>query len=142
MCRTQGAFKNDMIGLEFDSSIPNDPKLKGEVILTTMLGVNLDHSKWWDLFAVIVILMGYRFLFFAILKFREKASPFFKMLYTERTLQHLKQRPSFRKMPFFASKRHQVLHSLSSQEGFSSPLHQKQPLNIHILKDVWNITQG
>ncbi|XP_031259602.1 ABC transporter G family member 13-like [Pistacia vera] len=122
----QGAYKNDMIGLEFDSLEREGPKLKGEVILTTILGINPDHSKWWDLVAVIAILLSYRLLFFAILKFRERASPIFRTLYAKRTLEHLKKRPSFRKMPPFPSKRHHVQHSLSSQEGLNSPIQQRQ----------------
>ncbi|KAF3957757.1 hypothetical protein CMV_017263 [Castanea mollissima] len=119
----QGAYKNDMIGLEFDSFVPGGPKLKGEVILSSMLGVQLDHSKWWDLGAVAVILISCRLLFFAILKFKERASPCFRTLYTKQTLHYLNKRPSFRKTPPFPSKRHQPLHSLSSQEGLNSPLH-------------------
>ncbi|KAK3205238.1 hypothetical protein Dsin_019284 [Dipteronia sinensis] len=119
----QGAYKNDMIGLEFDSLERGGPKLKGEVILKTMLGINLKYSKWWDLVAVVVILICYRLLFFAILKLRERALPFFQTLYAKRTLHQLKKRPSFRKLPSFPSTRHQVLHSLSSQEGLNSPIH-------------------
>ncbi|OMO81750.1 ABC-2 type transporter [Corchorus capsularis] len=119
----EGAYKNDMLGLEFDGSVPGGPKLKGDVILTTKLGIRLDHSKWWDLAAVVMILTTYRFLFLVILKFKERASPFFRTLYAKRTLQHLKKRPSFRKTLAFPSKRHQVLHSLSSQEGLNSPIH-------------------
>ncbi|XP_012485367.1 ABC transporter G family member 13 isoform X1 [Gossypium raimondii] len=119
----QGAYKNDMVGLEFDGFIPGGPKLKGDVVLTSMLGIHLDHSKWWDLAAVIMILIAYRLLFFIILKFKERVSPLFRTLYTWRTLQHMKKRPSFRKTSAFPSKRHQVLHSLSSQEGLNSPIH-------------------
>lgn len=126
---TQGAYKNDMIGLEFDPLMPGDPKVKGEDIITKMLGIQLDHSKWWDLAAVIFILISYRFLFFAILKLKERGSPMFRTFYTKRTLKHLKRRPSFNKIPSFPSKRHQPLHSLSSQEGLNSPMHQMQQQN-------------
>ncbi|KAK3026356.1 hypothetical protein RJ639_042653 [Escallonia herrerae] len=119
----QGAYKNDMIGIEFDPAQPGDPKLKGEVILETVLGISLRHSKWWDLAVVISILLFYRLLFFTILKFKERASPVFRKLYAKRTLQHLRKRPSFRKTPPFPSKRHQIVHSLSSQEGLNSPIH-------------------
>ncbi|KAK2999268.1 hypothetical protein RJ639_022974 [Escallonia herrerae] len=119
----QGAYKNDMIGIEFDPAQPGDPKLKGEVLLETVLGVSLRHSKWWDLAVVIAILLFYRLLFFTILKFKERASPVFRKLYAKRTLQHLRKRPSFRKTPPFPSKRHQIVHSLSSQEGLNSPIH-------------------
>lgn len=112
-----------MTGLEFESSVPGGPKLKGEVVLKEMLGVNLKYSKWWDLAAIITILVSFRFIFFAILKFKERASPVLHTLRARRTLQNLSKRPSFRMMPPFPSKRHQRLHSLSSQEGLSTPLH-------------------
>ncbi|KAF8009229.1 hypothetical protein BT93_J0272 [Corymbia citriodora subsp. variegata] len=119
----QGAYKNDLVGLEFDPLIPGEPKLKGEVIITTMFGIPLDHSKWWDLAAIFIILLSYRLLFFAILKFKERASPVFNKIYAKRSLHHLDKRPSFRKVPSLSSKRHQPQHSLSSQEGLNSPLH-------------------
>ncbi|KAK6141685.1 hypothetical protein DH2020_024578 [Rehmannia glutinosa] len=119
----QGAYKNDMIGIEFEGPQPGEPKLKGEVVLTSLIGISLNHSKWWDLAAVAAILIAYRLLFFSILKFKERALPIYKTYYTKRTLHHMKQRPSFRKAPPFPSKRHHVVHSLSSQEGLNSPLH-------------------
>ncbi|CAL5423743.1 unnamed protein product [Camellia sinensis] len=119
----QGEYKNDMIGLDFDPLQPGDPKLKGKVIINTLLGISLDHSKWWDLTVIIVILIVYRLLFFTILKFKERASPVFRTIYTKRTLHHLSKRPSFRKTPPLPSQRHQVMHSLSSQEGLNSPIH-------------------
>ncbi|KAK7258127.1 hypothetical protein RIF29_32593 [Crotalaria pallida] len=120
----QGAFKNDMIGLEFDPLIPGGPKLEGEIILTTMLGMRVDYSKWWDLAAVTVILITLRILFFFILKFKERASPFLYSIYAKQALQRIKKRPSFRiAPPSFPSKRHQSLHTLSSQEGLNSPIH-------------------
>ncbi|KAI4306737.1 hypothetical protein L6164_029990 [Bauhinia variegata] len=119
----QGAYKNDLLGLEFDPLIPGDHKLTGEYIITHMLGIKLDHSKWWDLSALFVILICYRTLFFIVLKFKERASPLFQTIYAKRTIEKLEKRPSFRKIPSFPSKRHQPLHSLSSQEGLNSPLH-------------------
>ncbi|KAF7833698.1 ABC transporter G family member 15-like [Senna tora] len=119
----QGAYKNDLLGLEFDPLIPGGEKLKGDYVITHMLGIKLDHSMWWDLGALFLILICYRILFFIVLKFKERASPLFQRLHAKRTLQALEKRPSFRKMPSFPSKRHQPLHSLSSQEGLDSPLH-------------------
>ncbi|BBH04522.1 ABC-2 type transporter family protein [Prunus dulcis] len=118
----QGAYKNDFLGLEFDPMIPGDPKLTGDFIIQHMFGIPIDHSKWWDLAAIVAILVLYRVLFFVILKFKENASPLFQTLYAKRTLQQLDKRPSFRKVPSISSKRHQPLHSLSSQEGLNSPL--------------------
>lgn len=120
----QGAFKNDLIGLEFDPLVTGGPKLEGETILTSMLGMRVDYSKWWDLAAVIVILILLRVLFFFILKFKERASPFLHNIYAKQALQRIKKRPSFKKAPpSFPSKRHQPLHPLSSQEGLNSPIH-------------------
>ncbi|KAG6400623.1 hypothetical protein SASPL_137464 [Salvia splendens] len=120
----QGAYKNDMIGMEFEGMVAGQPKLKGEYVLTSLLGIPLHHSKWWDLGAVAAILLAYRLLFFFILKLKERAIPVFHTYYTKRTLHHLRRRPSFRKAPAaFSSKRHHVIHSLSSQEGLNSPLH-------------------
>lgn len=119
----QGAFKNDLIGMEFDPLVPGDPKLKGEIILTTMLGMKTDHSKWWDLAVVTLILIFLRVIFFFILKFKERAAPYLHSIYTKQALQRIKKRPSFRKPPAFPSKRHQALHPLSFQEGLNSPIH-------------------
>lgn len=118
----QGAYKNDMIGLEFDSDNEGGPKLPGELILTTALGVPTDYSKWWDLAAVVAVIICYRLLFFVILKLKERAKPMVRKIYTRRTLHHLKKRASFRKTSPFPSKRHQPAHPLSSQEGLNSPL--------------------
>lgn len=119
----QGAFKNEMIGVEYDSPLPVVQKMKGELILQTVLGINPAQSKWLDLGVVMMILVAYRLLFFAILKFREKVFPLIHMLYTKRTLSHIQKRPSFRRMSPLPSKRHNVHHALSSQEGLNSPLH-------------------
>ncbi|KAJ4724325.1 ABC transporter G family member [Melia azedarach] len=120
----QGAYKNDFLGLEFDPLIPGEPRMKGEDIIKKIFGVTVDHSKWWDLAAVALILICYRLLFFIILKFKERASPVFQSIYAKKTLQHLNKRPSFGKMPSrtFSSRRYQPPHSLSSQEGLNSPL--------------------
>ncbi|KAJ6755200.1 ABC TRANSPORTER G FAMILY MEMBER 12 [Salix purpurea] len=119
----QGSYKNDFLGLEFDPLVPGDPKIRGDFIVTHMFGVPLDYSKWWDLSAIYLILVSYRILFFFVLKIKERASPFVKDLYSKRTLQILEKRPSFRRAPSISSRRHQPLHSLSSQEGLNSPLH-------------------
>ncbi|GLT82163.1 hypothetical protein SLE2022_005710 [Rubroshorea leprosula] len=119
----QGAYKNDFLGLEFEPLFPGGPKLSGEYIVSKIFGVTVSRSKWWDLSAVVLILVSYRLLFFILLKFKERASPLFKVIYAKKTVRHLQKRPSFGKIPSFASKRHQPLYSLSSQEGLNSPLH-------------------
>ncbi|GLU19315.1 hypothetical protein SLE2022_355720 [Rubroshorea leprosula] len=120
----QGANKNDFLGLEFDPLLPGEPKISGEYIVSRIFGVTVSRSKWWDLSAVALILVCHRLLFFIILKFKEKASPLFKGFYAMMTShsQHLEKVPSFREITSFGSKRHQPLHSLSSQEGLDFPL--------------------
>ncbi|XP_038900975.1 ABC transporter G family member 15-like isoform X2 [Benincasa hispida] len=122
----QGAYKNDLIGLEIDSGLQGGPKIKGEVILEMLLGYQAHHSKWLDLGAVLIILVTSRLLFIVILKLKEKVSPFVQTLYTKETLRRI-GKPSMAirksKVPQFPSKRHhQPLHSLSSQEGLNSPI--------------------
>ncbi|KAG7035871.1 ABC transporter G family member 15 [Cucurbita argyrosperma subsp. argyrosperma] len=113
----QGAYKNDLIGLEFNPLIPGMPKLSGEYVITNMYGIPINHSKWWDLTALMFLVLLYRILFFVVLKFKERASPLLRTMFTKKTLQHLQRRPSFRTIPpSISSKRHQPLHSLSSQE--------------------------
>ncbi|XP_075522090.1 ABC transporter G family member 15-like [Primulina tabacum] len=118
----QGGMKNDMLGLVFDPLFPGDPKLTGEYVITNMFGISLDHSKWWDLLAVYGLIVAYRFVFFLILKLKERAGPFFHSLYTMRTRYHLSRQISFQKKPRILSNRHQNVRSLSSQEGLTSPL--------------------
>ncbi|KAM7528969.1 hypothetical protein LguiB_032379 [Lonicera macranthoides] len=119
----QGAYKNDMIGLLFDPLEPGGAKLKGEDVMKNMYKLApFNHSKWWDLFALLVILISYKLIFFIILKLKEKASPLVQSLYSKRTLSHLKRRPSFLRKPSFSSNRHYNLQPLSSQEGLSSPI--------------------
>lgn len=118
----QGGMKNDMLGLVFDPLFPGDPKLTGEYVITNMFGISLDHSKWWDLLAVYGLIVAYRFVFFLILKLKERAGPVFHSLYTMRTRYHLSRQISFQKRPRILSNRHQNVRSLSSQEGLTSPI--------------------
>uniref|UniRef100_A0A7N0TI22 ABC transporter domain-containing protein n=1 Tax=Kalanchoe fedtschenkoi TaxID=63787 RepID=A0A7N0TI22_KALFE len=119
----QGSYKNDLLGLEFEAMYPGEPKLTGKHILTKMYGIPM-HSKWWDMVALVALLVLYRFLFFALLKFKERASPMLHRIYAKKVIGDLKKRPSFRKVPSLVihSNRHYSFHSLSSQEGLSSPV--------------------
>ncbi|CAA0805815.1 ABC transporter G family member 15 [Striga hermonthica] len=65
----QGAYKNDMLGIEFESPLAGGPRLRGEQVLTSIMGMSLNHSKWWDLAAVAAILVAYKLLFFGIIKY-------------------------------------------------------------------------
>lgn len=118
----QGAYKNDMIGIVFDPLVPGDPKIKGEDAITKMFGISIDVSKWWDLFALFALIICYRFLFFIVLKSKERTAQFFQSIYAKRLSRRFQKRPSFKRKPSYSSKRHSGLHSLSSQEGLNSPI--------------------
>ncbi|CAA3028251.1 ABC transporter G family member 15-like [Olea europaea subsp. europaea] len=118
----QGSYKNDMLGLVFDPLVPGDPKITGAHVIKFLFKIPLDHSKWWDLFAVYALIVCYRLLFFIILKLRERAAPIFHSLYAKRTMHRIKKRHSFKRKPSISSKRHHNLHPLSSQEGLNSPI--------------------
>ncbi|MED6182188.1 hypothetical protein PIB30_026176 [Stylosanthes scabra] len=130
----QGQYKNDLIGLEFEGNdliglefegmMPGDKKRKGEVILKEMFGIRTDYSKWWDIGALVCLLVSYRFLFFLVLKHRERVSSLF---HTKRTLLDiiLPRRSSLKlnlNDKYMSSKRHHSLYLVSSQDGFNSPI--------------------
>lgn len=111
-----------MIGLEFEPLFPGDPKLKGEIIVQTMYGIRLHHSKWWDLAVLLWLILSYKFLFFMALKYKERITSALYKLYAKRTLQRLVKRPSSRRERVTTSKRDQPLHPLSSQRNLIAPL--------------------
>uniref|UniRef100_A0A7N0TU25 ABC transporter domain-containing protein n=2 Tax=Kalanchoe fedtschenkoi TaxID=63787 RepID=A0A7N0TU25_KALFE len=129
----QGSYKNDLIGLEFDPLTPGEPKLSGEYVVTQMLKVSLDHSKWWDAAALVAVLMFYRLSFFVILKLKEKLVPLIQTLYAKKAQNDLKKLSAVTKVLSFrvpstrvssgrhSSRRHN-LHPLSTQEGLTSPI--------------------
>eukprot|EP01018_Ginkgo_biloba_P029024 Gb_18403 [translate_table: standard] len=92
----QGQYKNDLIGLEFDSSVPGMPKISGDYIIENVFELNLDRSKWWDLAVIVMMVAAYRFIFFLIIKFNERITPRLRGLYAEHSMKRLKRRPSFR----------------------------------------------
>ncbi|CAL9071458.1 unnamed protein product [Musa acuminata var. zebrina] len=108
----QGNYKNNLIGLEFDPLISGDPKLSGEYILENIFGINLHRSKWIDLMAIFILLISYRVLFFLILKFREKVSPVFGMIYARTILKQI-MKLKMRTMSF--STRHPTQHPMALQ---------------------------
>ncbi|XP_015698945.2 ABC transporter G family member 12-like [Oryza brachyantha] len=121
----KGAYKNDLIGLEFEPMMPGQPKLTGEYIITKMMGLSLNHSKWLDLAMIFVLLFAYRLIFFLVLKAKEAASPYIRVAYARFTIRRLERRASFRKtlaMSTSMSKRHNPPHPMAAQEGLNSPL--------------------
>ncbi|CAA6668973.1 unnamed protein product [Spirodela intermedia] len=89
------SYKNDLLGLEFDSFDPRQGKMTGAEALETMYGISLKHSKWWDLVAIFVLIFAYRITFFLVVKFKERASPLFRKVYSTIALYRMKRRSSF-----------------------------------------------
>ncbi|KAI9080740.1 hypothetical protein K1719_037253 [Acacia pycnantha] len=113
----QGQYKNDMVGLEFDALLPGESRVKGEQILKTMFGVPLDHGKWWDLTALLSLLLLHRMLLFVVLKYNKR--PKICMLWNYAKVFAGRFSPS--KKPSDSSKKQLDPRPLSSQEGLMSP---------------------
>ncbi|KAJ6425786.1 hypothetical protein OIU84_026378 [Salix udensis] len=118
----QGEYKNEMIGLEFDTFLPGNSKLKGETVLQTVFGVPLSHSKWWDLTALLLLLLTHRLVLYMVLKYKDRIASKFPRLHADKTLQHLAMRVSKAGERLSSFKRHDPQHPLSSQEGLRSPI--------------------
>ncbi|PNT71605.1 hypothetical protein BRADI_2g31910v3 [Brachypodium distachyon] len=120
----KGAYKNDLLGLEFEPMTPGEPKLTGEYIITNMMGLSVSYSKWLDLAMIFILLLAYRVTFFFVLKVKEAAAPYIRVAYTRFTVKRLERRASFRETLAMTSlsKRHNTPHPMAVQEGLSSPL--------------------
>jgi len=81
-----------MLGVEFDPLLPGDPKVTGEQVLPILFGVPLSHGKWWDLTALVTLLIVHRFLLFLVLRYNKRG--LFRMLwcYAKEKLHFTKQR--------------------------------------------------
>uniref|UniRef100_A0A6M2ELR9 ABC transporter domain-containing protein n=1 Tax=Populus davidiana TaxID=266767 RepID=A0A6M2ELR9_9ROSI len=118
----QGQYKNDMLGLEFEPFVQGEPKIQGKQILHDFFGVRVSYSKWWDLAALLLLLLCHKLLFLSILKYKQRLVLQLRRFCAKRTLKALALRPSFRKEKYGSSTRNQPPHPLSAQEGLASPL--------------------
>jgi hypothetical protein len=120
----QGAYKNDLLGLEFEPMTPGGDKLTGEYIITNMMGLSVSYSKWLDLAMIFILLLAYRITFFFVLKIKEAAAPYIRVAYTRFTVKRLERRASFRESLAMTSlsKRHNTPHPMAIQEGLNSPM--------------------
>ncbi|RDX58457.1 ABC transporter G family member 15 [Mucuna pruriens] len=117
----QGQYKNDMLGVEFDPLLPGGPKVSGEQVLTLVFGVPLDHDKWWDLTALITLLLVHRFVLYLVLRFvKTSKSP--KLWFHATKSLHFAKRCLFNNKPSISSSKKQAQYPLSSQEGAMSPI--------------------
>ncbi|KAM6568330.1 hypothetical protein CsatB_016315 [Cannabis sativa] len=130
----QGVYKNDMIGIEFDPLVAGEPKLKGEIVLQTMFKMHLNHSKWWDLAALVCLLISHRLIFLLVLKYKDTISLHSKLHFNKVIHQIGNMRRSSSSISLISqsfnvvskkkisSSKCKTLHSLSSQLDLSSPM--------------------
>ncbi|KAK7244562.1 hypothetical protein RIF29_39386 [Crotalaria pallida] len=117
----QGQYKNDMLGLEFDALLPGDPKVSGEQVLTLVFGVPLNHGKWWDLTALVTLLLAHRLVLFLVLRYNKRPKSTMLWFYAKKRM-HLAKRcvlSNNKRSNSFRNK--EAPHPLSSQEGLMSP---------------------
>ncbi|KAH7421772.1 hypothetical protein KP509_13G074600 [Ceratopteris richardii] len=72
----EGFYKNDFKGLTFDN-VPGAPPISGETILKDTYQVK-SFSKWVDLLILLGMAILYRFLFFGLIKLKERVRPMIK----------------------------------------------------------------
>ncbi|XP_060967551.1 ABC transporter G family member 15 isoform X3 [Cannabis sativa] len=130
----QGVYKNDMIGIEFDPLVAGEPKLRGEIVLQTMFKMHLNHSKWWDLAALVCLLISHRLIFLLVLKYKDTISLHSKLYFNKVIHQIGNMRRSSSSISLISqsfnvvskkkisSSKCKTLHSLSSQLDLSSPM--------------------
>lgn len=116
----QGQYKNDMLGLEFDPLLPGDSKVSGEQVLKSEFGVPLNHDKWWDLTALLALLLVHRLLLFLVLRYNKRLKSPMLWFYAKERI-HFAKRCLMRNMPSISSKNKEAPQPLSSQEGVMSP---------------------
>lgn len=71
----QGMAENDFEGLTFENYLKDWPRITGEDVLTNVLQVTVSRSKWWNLAILFLMVIFYRILFFATVKFAEYLQP-------------------------------------------------------------------
>ncbi|KAH7315358.1 hypothetical protein KP509_21G046300 [Ceratopteris richardii] len=71
MYALQGMYQNDFLGVNFQSTTLPGPSIPGRFILKNMYQIDLSRSKWWDLFVLIAMVVGYRLLFVVMIKLSE-----------------------------------------------------------------------
>lgn len=77
----QGQYKNDLLGLQFESKDGLSPPLSGEQILRDSFQIDLSWNKWWDTAVVFSNILVYRAIFFINIKLNEKMTPYLRAFY-------------------------------------------------------------
>ncbi|CAN4087910.1 unnamed protein product [Withania somnifera] len=84
----QGQYQNDLMGLVFDNSSPDLPKIPGEFILEQIFQIDLHRSKWVDVSVIFIMIVTYRIIFFIMIKINEDVTPWIRGYIARRKMQH------------------------------------------------------
>lgn len=74
----QGLYKNEFKGLKFPQYVGGPPTVDGEMILKSVLQIEMQYSKWVDLGILFGMLVAYRIILFCIIKITERVKPIIK----------------------------------------------------------------
>ncbi|KAM3247248.1 ABC transporter G family member 11 [Capsicum annuum] len=83
----QGQYQNDLMGLVFDNSSPDLPKIPGEFILEQIFQIDLNRSKWVDVSVIFIMIVTYRIIFFIMIKINEDVTPWIRGYIARRKMQ-------------------------------------------------------
>ncbi|CAN4085359.1 unnamed protein product [Withania somnifera] len=83
----QGQYQNDLMGLVFDNSSPDLPKIPGEFILEQIFQIDLNRSKWLDVSVIFIMIVTYRIIFFIMIKINEDVTPWIRGYIARRKMQ-------------------------------------------------------
>ena len=81
----QGQYKNDLVGLQFQSQYGSAP-IPGEQILRENFQVESKWNQWWDLSVVFLFVFVFRGVFFITIKSLPHVQAFYTKFRTRRNV--------------------------------------------------------
>ncbi|BBN02381.1 ATP-binding cassette, subfamily G (WHITE), member 2 [Marchantia polymorpha subsp. ruderalis] len=75
MYALQGMYENDFTGLTFANTNPSLPRITGEEILVDHYQITVSRSKWWNLSVLFLMAVGYRVIFYVLIRINETYVP-------------------------------------------------------------------
>ncbi|KAL3675467.1 hypothetical protein R1sor_025415 [Riccia sorocarpa] len=72
----QGMLENDFTGLTFENiNGPTFPRVESDYILRELYQVTVSRSKWWNWTILLLMAVGYRTIFYLLIRFSESLLP-------------------------------------------------------------------
>lgn len=116
----QGMYQNDFLGLTFKNFVLNGvssgPPISGEYVVEQLYQIDTRRSKWEDLAVVLGMVIGYRVIFFTMIKFSENFGP------------NLRSRFINPLVAYFTSRTPAVSNTIRPLSLQASPAHDNVPL--------------